>query len=180
MRLVGELARRKVLKVGAAYLATAWVLLQLTDIVAPALSLPGWTLRLVMLLAIGFPMALLLAWQFNLTADGLAAEAATAFAPRTRKRDWLLPGAVALAWLGNADGALAAVQHEVAAGWVCERYLLETGAGMPDPLVEPLRGRAAFLDLMAQVRLRNAAAFAALQASGKPLLPEAAEPLAGR
>ena len=39
MRLVGELARRKVLKVGAAYLATSWVLLQLTDIVAPALSL---------------------------------------------------------------------------------------------------------------------------------------------
>ena len=83
MRLVGELARRKVLKVGAAYLATAWVLLQLTDIVAPALALPGWTLRLVMLLlAIGFPVAVLLAWHFNLTREGLEAEAAPSQPPR--------------------------------------------------------------------------------------------------
>ena len=100
MQLVGELARRKVLKVGAAYLATAWVLLQLTDIVAPALSLPAWTLRLVMLLlAIGFPVALLLAWQFNLTADGLAAEIEQA-PPRTRKRDWLLLGLIGVLGVG--------------------------------------------------------------------------------
>lgn len=101
MRLVGELARRKVLKVGAAYLATAWVLLQLTDIVAPALALPGWTLRLVMLLlAIGFPVAMLLAWHFNLTREGVEAEAAPSAPPRTRKRDWLLLAAIAVLGVG--------------------------------------------------------------------------------
>ena len=117
MRLVGELARRKVLKVGAAYLATAWVLLQLTDIIAPALSLPGWTLRLVMLLlAIGFPVALLLAWQFNLTADGLAAEIEQAPA-RTRKRDWLLLGLIGVlgVGVGVAGQRLLASRPEAAA-----------------------------------------------------------------
>lgn len=117
MRLVGELARRKVLKVGAAYLATAWVLLQLTDIIAPALSLPGWTLRLVMLLlAIGFPVALLLAWQFNLTADGLAAEIEQA-PPRTRKRDWLLLGLIGVlgVGVGVAGQRLLASRPEAAA-----------------------------------------------------------------
>ena len=101
MRWVGELARRKVLKVGAAYLALAWVLLQLTDIVAPALALPDWTLRLVLLLlAIGFPLALLLAWQFNLTPDGVQAEAGDAPPPRTRKRDWALLAAIAVLGIG--------------------------------------------------------------------------------
>ena len=103
MRLVAELARRKVLKVGAVYLATAWVLLQLTDIVAPALSLPAWTLRLVLwLLALGFPVALILAWHFSLGGGGLVLErdAGTDLPPPTRKRDWALIAAIAVLGIG--------------------------------------------------------------------------------
>ena len=66
MRWVGELARRKVLKVGAVYMAAAWVLLQLTDVVAPALELPAWTLKFVLLLLVlGFPLAIVLAWPIQ-------------------------------------------------------------------------------------------------------------------
>lgn len=102
MRWVGELARRKVLKVGAVYLATAWVLLQLTDIVAPALELPAWTLKFVLLLLVlGFPVAVMLAWQFNLTDRGLQPEATGAERPaRTRKRDWALLGVMAVLGIG--------------------------------------------------------------------------------
>lgn len=109
MRLVGELARRKVLKVGAVYLATAWVLLQLTDIVAPALELPGWTLRLVLwLLLLGFPGALILAWHFNLGDRGLQREredVADAPLPRARKRDWALLAAIAVLGIGGGVAA---------------------------------------------------------------------------
>lgn len=104
MRWVGQLARRKVLRVGAVYLAMAWVLLQLTDIVAPALELPGWTLRMVLwLLVLGFPVAGVLAWYFNLGEHGLEREhedGADAAAPRTRKRDWALLAAIAVLGIG--------------------------------------------------------------------------------
>lgn len=103
MRWIGALARRKVLKVGAAYLATAWVLLQLTDVVAPALGLPDWTLRLVLLLlALGFPVAVLLAWHFNLTPAGIEPELEPDAAVRTRKRDFAMLALMAV--LGIAVG----------------------------------------------------------------------------
>lgn len=109
MRWLGQLARRKVLKVGAVYLATAWVLLQLTDIVAPALELPGWTLRMVLwLLMLGFPVAVILAWYFNLGDRGLEREredGADAPAPRTRKRDWALLAAIAVLGIGVGGAA---------------------------------------------------------------------------
>ena len=102
MRWVGELARRKVLKVGAVYLATAWVLLQLTDIIAPTLELPAWTLKFVLLLLVlGFPLAIVLAWQFNLTDRGLQPETGNDVTPaRTRKRDWALLGVIAVLGIG--------------------------------------------------------------------------------
>jgi len=70
--LLSELRRRNVFKVGAAYLVLGWVVMQVTGLVAPALHLPEWTLSLVTWLGvIGFPFALLLAWAFELTPDGL-------------------------------------------------------------------------------------------------------------
>lgn len=110
MRLIRELARRKVLKVGAVYLGMAWVLLQLADILAPALALPDWTLRLVLLLlALGLPLALLLAWQFNLTPGGLAPEVHAPEGPSApasaRKRDWALLAAIAVLGLGAGMAA---------------------------------------------------------------------------
>lgn len=104
MRWLGELSRRKVLKVGAVYLATAWVLLQATDIVAPALELPGWTLRMVLwLLVLGFPVAVILAWYFHLGDHGLERDredTPNAPTPRARKRDWALLAAIAVLGIG--------------------------------------------------------------------------------
>ena len=72
MTLFAELNRRNVFRVGVAYLVLGWVVVQITDIVAPALGLPAFTLKLVIWLGvIGFPFALLLAWAFELTPDGV-------------------------------------------------------------------------------------------------------------
>ena len=67
-----ELRRRSVIRVGIAYAVVAWLVLQLTDVMISLLSLPDWVGRLVfLLLVIGFPIALLLAWAFELTPDGI-------------------------------------------------------------------------------------------------------------
>jgi TolB-like protein/tetratricopeptide (TPR) repeat protein len=72
MSFFQELRRRNVFRVGAAYLVLGWVVVQITDVVAPALGLPEFTLKLVIWLgAIGFPFALLLAWAFELTPEGV-------------------------------------------------------------------------------------------------------------
>ena len=69
--LVEELKRRNVFRVAVGYLILGWVVLQITDIVAPALHLPEWTMTLVLLLGvIGFPFALFFAWAFELTPEG--------------------------------------------------------------------------------------------------------------
>jgi TolB-like protein/Tfp pilus assembly protein PilF len=70
--LLAELKRRKVLRVAAAYGATSFLLLQAADIIFPALGLPRWAMTLVVALAIiGFPMAMVLAWTFESSEQGL-------------------------------------------------------------------------------------------------------------
>jgi TolB-like protein/tetratricopeptide (TPR) repeat protein len=74
MTFVHELRRRKVMRVAAVYAATAFVLLQAADLILPALALPEWTYRLLVLLALfGLPIALVLGWAFELTPDGVRA-----------------------------------------------------------------------------------------------------------
>jgi TolB-like protein len=70
-----ELKRRNVFRVGAAYGVTAWMLLQITDVIAPILDLPDWVARLLLItLAIGFVPALIFAWVYELTSEGLKKE----------------------------------------------------------------------------------------------------------
>lgn len=72
MQLLQELKRRKVYRVGIGYLAASWVALQLADVVLENLGLPGWAFKAILsLIVIGFPIALGLAWAFELTPDGL-------------------------------------------------------------------------------------------------------------
>src|SRR5881628_255285 len=67
-----ELKRRNVYKVAIAYAVVAWLLMQVATQVFPFLEIPNWAIRLViMLLALGFPVALILAWAFELTPEGL-------------------------------------------------------------------------------------------------------------
>lgn len=67
-----ELKRRRVYRVAVAYAGIAFVLWQVADIALPALRLPEWSLTLVVALtAVGFPLALVGAWAFELTPDGI-------------------------------------------------------------------------------------------------------------
>jgi TolB-like protein len=72
MRLFEEIKRRKVFRVAAVYAATAFVVLQAADLALPRLGVPEWAMSLiVVLLALGFPVALVLAWALELTPDGV-------------------------------------------------------------------------------------------------------------
>ena len=67
-----ELKRRKVLRVAAAYVVSAWVLLQVADLLTDILELPDWAPKLVfVMLLVGFVPALILSWAFDLTPDGV-------------------------------------------------------------------------------------------------------------
>jgi len=72
MSFFDELKRRKVIRVTAAYLVVGWVIIEVASTVAPNLNLPEWTARMVTLLVIlGFPLALILAWIFEVTPEGM-------------------------------------------------------------------------------------------------------------
>ena len=67
-----ELKRRNVYKVAVAYAIVGWLLVQIATQVFPFFEIPSWAVRLVVLLLIlGFPIALVLAWAFDLTPEGL-------------------------------------------------------------------------------------------------------------
>jgi TolB-like protein/Tfp pilus assembly protein PilF len=67
-----ELKRRNVYKVAIAYAVVAWLLIQIATQTFPFFDIPNWAVRLVlMLLALGFPVALILAWAFELTPEGI-------------------------------------------------------------------------------------------------------------
>jgi hypothetical protein len=70
-----ELKRRNVYKVAMAYGLIAWLLMQIATQVFPFLEIPNWAIRLViMLLALGFPIALIIGWAFELTPEGAEAD----------------------------------------------------------------------------------------------------------
>src|SRR5256714_5555429 len=67
-----ELKRRNVYKVAVAYAIVGWLLVQIATQVFPFLEIPNWVVRLVIVLvALGFPVALVIAWAFELTPEGL-------------------------------------------------------------------------------------------------------------
>jgi TolB-like protein/Tfp pilus assembly protein PilF len=67
-----ELRRRKVIRVAAVYLVAAWLLIQVADAIFEPIGLPAWSLKLVIVLvALGFPLACVLAWAFDVTPRGI-------------------------------------------------------------------------------------------------------------
>ena len=75
MGIWSELNRRNVVKVATAYAVVAWLLIEITSTVFPLLQLPDWTATFVtVLLIVGFPVALVFAWAFELTPDGIKRE----------------------------------------------------------------------------------------------------------
>jgi len=75
MSLLGEIKRRKVFQVAAVYAVVAWLVIQVVDVVNEPLNLPDWLDAVVIvLLAVGFPIAVILAWAFDLTPQGVKAD----------------------------------------------------------------------------------------------------------
>ena len=86
-----ELKRRNVYKVAVAYAVVAWLLIQIATQVFPFFEIPNWAVRLIVLAMIaGFPIALIIAWAFELTPEGIKrTEDADATAKSSRGRAWI-------------------------------------------------------------------------------------------
>ncbi|MDH3620171.1 MAG: tetratricopeptide repeat protein [Gammaproteobacteria bacterium] len=70
--LIAELKQRNVFKVATIYVVVSWLILQVVSVVFPVFEIPNWASRLVvLLLGLGFPVALVLAWAFDLTPEGI-------------------------------------------------------------------------------------------------------------
>src|SRR3954451_18612808 len=82
----GELRRRNVYRVAAAYAVVAWLIIQIAASTFPVLEIPSWCVRLVIvLLALGLPVALIMAWAYELTPDGLKRTEEVAVAKSIRR-----------------------------------------------------------------------------------------------
>ena len=89
---VSELKRRNVYKVAIAYAVVAWLLIQIATQVFPFFEIPNWAVRVIVLVIIvGFPIALIIAWAFELTPEGLKrTEVADELAKKSsRNRAWI-------------------------------------------------------------------------------------------
>ena len=103
MTIVRELKRRNVFRVAIAYAIIAWLLLQVSDTLVPALHLPEWFHSgIALLLILGFPIALIFAWAFELTPEGLKRErdvdrSQSITHSTGRRLDFVIIGAMAVA-----------------------------------------------------------------------------------
>jgi serine/threonine-protein kinase len=86
-----ELKRRNVYKVAVAYAVVAWLLMQVASQIFPFFEIPNWVVRLViLLLVIGFPIALIIAWAFEVTPEGIKrTEAADAAGQQSGGVTWI-------------------------------------------------------------------------------------------
>ncbi len=76
MSLIAELKRRNVFRVGAAYGIVAWLLVEMASVVLPTFKAPEWVMPVFTFLVIlGFPVAVFLAWAYELTPEGVKPEA---------------------------------------------------------------------------------------------------------
>src|SRR5256885_13562807 len=86
-----ELKRRNVYKVAVVYAVVAWLLMQVASQIFPFFEIPNWVVRLVvLLLVIGFPIALIIAWVFEVTSEGIKrTEVADAAGLRSHGSTWI-------------------------------------------------------------------------------------------
>ena len=76
MSFIAELKRRNVFRVGAAYVIVAWILIEVASVILPTFKTPEWVMQaFTFLLILGFPVALIFAWAFELTPEGIKREA---------------------------------------------------------------------------------------------------------
>jgi hypothetical protein len=105
MKLLTEFRRRQVFKVGAAYAVVGWLLIQAASILFETFGAPAWVMQaFVTIVILGFPIALVLAWAFEISPDGVRrTRAATANEPIASTGS--IVGYVVTATLAGAIGA---------------------------------------------------------------------------
>ncbi|MBW2694346.1 MAG: adenylyl cyclase, partial [Deltaproteobacteria bacterium] len=75
MGLIAELKRRNVFRVGAAYAIVAWILIEVASVILPTFKTPEWVMQaFTTLVILGFPLAVILAWAFEMTPEGIKRE----------------------------------------------------------------------------------------------------------
>ena len=164
-----ELKRRNVVKVAMVYTIVAWLLLQIADVLLPALQLPEWTVSLVaVLLILGFPITLIMAWAFEMTPRGIKAASRVQPTESMTQATGLMLNFVILGLLVFAVGFL-----------VVDQYVLEPqlrlGAGpatRSSPISSPSGVRRFEINLNTTERLSDNGLYAhlALSPDGSTLL----------
>lgn len=138
MRLVSELRRRNVLRMAVLYLVAAWLIMQVAEVIIGLANLPEWFGPAILaLLAIGFPIALLFSWFYELTAEGISLEKDVAAAESIthvtgRRMDFIVisllcAGLILFAydkwWIGPPDeNSIAVLAFENMSGDVTQEY----------------------------------------------------------
>jgi len=75
MSFFDELKQRNVIRVGIAYSVASWVIVEVSSVLLPTFGAPEWVMRaLILILIVGLPVALLIAWMFELTPEGIKKE----------------------------------------------------------------------------------------------------------
>ena len=98
MSLFAELKRRKVFRVAAAYAVVGWLVIEVAATVLPQFQVPDWAPRMVtLLIALGFPIVLVMAWVFDITPEGIKVDASRAGSKRFFAATAVL-AALALGW----------------------------------------------------------------------------------
>jgi TolB-like protein/rhodanese-related sulfurtransferase len=117
--LLGDLRRRHVFRVAALYIVGAWLLLQIADVIFPGIGIPETAIRYVMIgVIIGFPMALLFGWMYEITPQGIKRtppRSETEQIPdlSLRRSDVVILGALLLVAVSVAYGVIAKLGHVV-------------------------------------------------------------------
>ncbi len=107
-----ELRRRNVIRVAAAYAIVAWLLIEVASIVLPTFKAPDWIMSVfTFFVALGFPLALIFAWAFELTPEGLKRErdvdrAASIVSRTGRKVDFVIIAVLSVAVKSRVLGIL--------------------------------------------------------------------------
>jgi hypothetical protein len=126
--LFDELRRRKVFKVGAAYLVVAWLAVQGASIGFPAFEAPPWALRIFILVALlGFPVAVVLAWVLEATPEGVQFDPVRTGTKRVVAAGVLLV-VLALGWYFKGQPAYRDDERPVAAAATAPRAEPEVSA----------------------------------------------------
>ena len=125
MSIFRELNRRGVIRTGVAYTIVAWLLIQVADILLDAFETPGWIFRLlIILLAIGFPVSLVISWFFEFTPRGLMRES-TIEPDMARKR----------VFRGSVNVVIMSILVSALALFAVDRFWLRSGSA-PGPSTE--------------------------------------------